>query len=100
MNKTPENSDNSKKDDASDDLLVSAMMEPNWSPILAKLGDELCKPFTFMASYPAAKNFIHTYKHRETRRYLNMDETGQCYAYNHGGYVAITDEEAFSHVFG
>ena len=73
---------------------------PNWSTLRAKLGDDLCGSFVFMASCWASGQVVHTYKHWETRRYLNMDETGQCYAYKQGGYAQITDEEAFAHVFG
>lgn len=53
----------------------------------------------FMASYPVAGTVVHTYKHRDTRRHLNLDEDGNCYAYR-GGYTPTTDEEAFNHVFG
>ena len=85
---------------SSHDLLSVASMGVNWSSLRAKLGDELCEPFMFMASYPASGQVVHTYKHRDTRHYLNLDETGQCYAYKQGGYAPITDEEAFAHVFG
>lgn len=81
------------------DLLAGASMGPNWIPLREKLGDEGCEPFMFMASYPVDRTVVHTYKHRDTRRYLNLDEAGQCYAYQNG-YARITDEEAFNHVFG
>ena len=30
---------------------------------------------------------LHLYKHRDTRRYLNLDGSGHAWRYDHGGYV-------------
>jgi len=37
---------------------------------------------------------IHLYKHVDTRRYLNLDDAGQAYAYSEGG--SMDDDNAIS----
>lgn len=53
----------------------------------------------FMVSHSSNGTVVHAYKHQDTRRYLNLDEDGKCYAYD-SGYFPIPDEEAFAHVYG
>jgi hypothetical protein len=44
---------------------------------------------------------IVLYKHRDTRRYLNIDsETGRFYRYADGEYIEINREQAIEHVYG
>ena len=52
-------------------------MEPNWKPLVDKLGEERCVGFMFMGRV----NGINLYKHGIARRYLNLDDSGQCYVY-------------------
>jgi len=41
------------------------------------------------------------YKHRDTRRYLNVEaETGRFYRYDDGDYIEISQEQAIEHVYG
>ncbi|WP_420236837.1 hypothetical protein ACOBR2_14530 [Telmatobacter bradus] len=41
------------------------------------------------------------YKHRDTRRYLNIDAaTEQFYRYADGDYIKINREQALEHVYG
>lgn len=55
----------------------------------------------FMASYPTSGGrTVHTYKHHDTRRYLNIDEEGVFYRYEGDGYAQITAEAALSHAYG
>jgi len=50
-------------------------MEPNWKPLVDKLGEERCVGFMFMGRV----NGINLYKHGIARMYLNLDDRGQCY---------------------
>ena len=50
-------------------------MEPNWKPLVDKLGEERCVGFMFMGRM----NGINLYKHGIARQYLNLDDWGQCY---------------------
>jgi len=52
-------------------------MEPNWKPLVDKLGEERCAGFMFMGRM----NGINLYKHGIARMYLNLDDRGQCYVY-------------------
>jgi len=50
-------------------------MEPNWKPLVDKIGEERCVGFMFMGRM----NGINLYKHGIARMYLNLDDSGQCY---------------------
>ncbi|HEX6507415.1 MAG TPA: hypothetical protein VF221_07265 [Chloroflexota bacterium] len=69
--------------------------EPNWAPLevvvaAAELGD-----FMYMGS----AGEIELYKHRLTRRYLNISRGARrFFQYRDGGYVEITREAALDHV--
>ena len=44
---------------------------------------------------------IVLYKHRDTRRYLNIDAmTGRFFQYINGDYIEINREQAIEHVYG
>jgi hypothetical protein len=69
----------------------------DWKPLEGVLSRERCADFMFMGS----TGRIVLYKHRHTRRYLNIDsETGRFYQYVDGGYTAISREQAIEHVYG
>jgi len=55
----------------------------------------------FMVSYNINNTVIHVYKHRLRRRHINIDENGQCYAYQGNGfnYTPIPDKPAIDHAF-
>jgi hypothetical protein len=58
---------------------------------------ERCADFMFIGSTGG----IVLYKHRDTRRYLNIEsETAQFYQYLDGDYTAISREQAIEHVYG
>jgi len=46
-------------------------MEPNWKPLVDKLGEERCVGFMFMGRV----NGINLYKHGIARKYLNLDDS-------------------------
>jgi hypothetical protein len=50
-------------------------MEPNWKPLVHKLGENRCAGFMFMGR----KNGINMYKHGIARISLNLDDQGRCY---------------------
>ena len=52
-------------------------MEPNWTPLIDKLGEERCGGFMFMGRV----NGINLYKHGIARLYLDLDDEGKCYVY-------------------
>ena len=52
-------------------------MEPNWKPLIDKLGEERCGGFMFMGRV----NGINLYKHGIARLYLDLDDDGKCYVY-------------------
>jgi len=62
-------------------------MEPNWKPLVAKLGEERCVGFMFMGRV----NGINLYKHGIARKYLNLDDSGQCYVCHEKGRFEKTD---------
>jgi hypothetical protein len=50
--------------------------------------------------YMGSRGAIERYKHRETRRYLNIDaETGEFYLPSNGGYVKVSKAAALAYVF-
>jgi len=50
-------------------------MEPNWKPLVDKVGEKRCAGFMFMGRM----NGINMYKHGIARIYLNLDDRGRCY---------------------
>jgi hypothetical protein len=71
--------------------------EPNWKPLEGVLSREHCEDFMFMGSAGG----IVLYKHRDTRRYLNIGaKTGRFYRYGDGDYIEINREQAIEYVFG
>lgn len=70
---------------------------PNWKPLEGVLSPEDCEDFMYMGHVGG----IVLYKHRDTRRYLNIDsETGRFYQYVDGDYAEISREQAIKHVYG
>jgi hypothetical protein len=71
--------------------------QPDWRPIEAVIAPDECEHYMYMAHAGS----IVQYKHRETRRYLNIDsETGRFYRYADGEYLEISRQEALDWVRG
>jgi hypothetical protein len=71
--------------------------EPDWKPLEGVLSRELCEEFMFMGTTSG----IFLYKHRDTRRYLNIDAvTGRFFQYSDGDYIEIDRKQAIEHVYG
>jgi hypothetical protein len=65
-------------------------MEPNWKPLIDKLGERRCAGFMFMGRV----NGINLYKHGIARLYLNLDDQCQCYVYRGNSYFEPADFDA------
>jgi hypothetical protein len=71
--------------------------EPDWKPLEGVLSREHCEDFMYIG----ITSGIVLYKHRDTRRYLNIEaETGRFYRYANGDYIEINREQALEHVYG
>lgn len=69
--------------------------EPNWAPLEAVVPAAELRNFMFMGS----AGEIELYKHRLTRRYLNISRDAQTfYQYRDGHYIEITRGAALDSV--
>jgi len=70
--------------------------KPDWRPLENAMPSEFCEDFMYIAHV----GDIVFYKHRITRRYLNIDVvTGKFYRYVNDGYVEIDRRQAFDSVY-
>lgn len=75
--------------------LQITVVEPNWEPLEAVIPIEELDGFMYMGS----AGEIELYKHRLTRRYLNISrDAAKFYQYLDGCYVEITRAAALAHV--
>jgi hypothetical protein len=71
--------------------------DPDWRPLEAVLSLPLLEDFMYMGH---AGDLV-LYKHRDTRRYLNIDAvTGRFYRYVDGSYVEVNRDWALDYVQG
>jgi hypothetical protein len=69
--------------------------EPNWTPLESALPLVECMDYMYMGR----AGEIELYKHRLTRRYLNIGKDGKSfYLYSEGNYVEVTRSTALEHV--
>ena len=73
----------------------NSAVRPEWGPLEAVLSPDLCGDFMFMGKV----NGICLYKHRWTRRYLNLDAQLQAWRYDGPHYSAIPIGTALTHAF-
>ena len=70
---------------------------PDWRPLEDAIPSKLCEEFMFMGK----AGDIVLYKHRLTRRYLNIDAvTGKFYRYANDKYIEIDRRQALDSVYG
>ena len=70
--------------------------EPNWRPLEMVLTPGDCEEFMYMGR----AGEIELYKHRWTRRYLNIGSDGERFYRSVGdSYIEISKAEAIEHVF-
>jgi hypothetical protein len=80
---------------SSDSLSSIIVGEPNWAPLQKVLSDSECGDYMYMGRVGE----IELYKHRFTRRYLNISQDGcKFYRYLDGTYVEISRSDALSYV--
>jgi hypothetical protein len=71
--------------------------KPDWRPLENAIPSDYAEDFMFMGK----AGDIVLYKHRLTRRYLNIDAvTGKFYRYAIDKYVEIDRRQAFDSVYG
>jgi hypothetical protein len=72
-----------------------AVGKPNWAPLEMLLSPSECEDYMYIGR---VEN-IELYKHRWTRRYLNIRSDGRCfYRLANGTYIEISKDEAIRHV--
>lgn len=54
------------------------MSKPNWTPAERRIPELLCD-LMYMTSITYSGQVIHQYKHVMTRRYINLDNSGQAW---------------------
>jgi len=64
-----------------------------WKPLENAIGCENCSEYMFMTTSGDGLK-IHCYKHKLTRRYLNVDSEGIFYRYENEGYKILSKENA------
>ncbi len=79
---------------SSDQHCVLIVGEPNWKPLERILPRHECPDYMHMGRVGE----IELYKHRLTRRYLNVDADGKSYLYIGHRYVEVTRSTALEHV--
>ena len=70
--------------------------QPNWAPLEAMGGPELCCRFMWMWR----QSGIEFFKHIDTRRYLLLDSSGRCYRQTEGGFEPMDVETELKRVKG
>lgn len=75
---------------------------PNWKPLERLHNNKLVDidDFMFMGSYHFPNVTIHTYKHRYTRNYINLDNDCFSYQYSNNGYIPNDIVDAISYAYG
>lgn len=68
---------------------VNPAVEPVWKPLEDKIGLE-CADYMYIAGYQLEDGtVIHTYKHVDTRKYVNLSDDGREWIYTGNGYSEI-----------
>jgi hypothetical protein len=76
---------------------TSVACSPNWRPLERLFSAEECSNFMYMGK----SGSIELYKHRETRRYLNIHaESGEFCLYGNRTYMKVGKAAALAYVFG
>jgi hypothetical protein len=76
---------------------TSVVCSPNWRPLERLFSVEECSHFMYMGK----SGSIELYKHRETRRYLNIHaESGEFYLHGNCTYLKVSKAAALAYVFG
>jgi hypothetical protein len=79
---------------ASDQHSVLIVGEPNWKPLERIFRPHECADYMYMGRVGE----IELYKHRLTRRYLNIDADGRFYLYASRRHMEVTRSTALEHL--
>ena len=79
-------------------MSMTVVSEPNWKPLERLFSREECAAFMYMGHLGT----MELYKHRDTRRYLNIDAyTGEFYLHRgNNDYMKVGKAAALAYVFG
>ena len=69
---------------------------PNWTPLECRLPPALCAEFMWMFRQAGVEH----YKHRDTRRYLLLGQSGECVVRMESGFEEVDFEEEWERVSG
>lgn len=79
---------------------------PNWALLENMIGPDRCGRFDFIGFVEVFDTTIYLYKHKDTRRYINVDLKGNTWLFKLndsrprvGVYVPLPKEEAVQRVF-
>ena len=72
---------------------------PVWEPLSCVIGASRCHSFIFIGVVTIGELKLYLYKHRNTRRYLNLDCAGNAYKFAKGKYGLTSLTGALEHVF-
>lgn len=74
---------------------------PNWDPLMEVVGHRVIGDFMWMHEVELRDGRrVHAYKHRDTRRYIHLDEQGNAFVYTESGrYKPTPAAEVLTAVF-
>ncbi len=68
-----------------------SIIEPNWVPLEEMIGTK-CAEYMYIAGYQLEDGtLVHTYKHIDSRKYINLSNDGREWLYGDDGYHEIAD---------
>jgi hypothetical protein len=75
--------------------------EPEWGPLLDAVGEEVVGDFMWMSEIELDDGRrVQAYKHRDTRRYIHLDEDGEAFVYeSRGRYRSVPAADVLTAVF-
>lgn len=80
-------------------MKIAACDRSVWGPLEDVVEAAKCQNFMFIGCVTLGELKVYLYKHRNTRRYLNLDWSGNAYKFVKGKYVPVKLSDALDHVF-
>ncbi len=78
---------------------ITVPERPNRTPLESIFTPKLCCHFMAMGHVTHDSTIINLYKHRDTRRYLHLDNHGNAYRFTGASTEPITVIDAIQHAF-
>jgi hypothetical protein len=82
------------------DSCVEEYVNPDWEPLAILIGQTDIACFTWMGRVRSDQRSLELYRHRTSRRYLNIDQDGNTYQYVDSKYVPVPTSTALVRVLG